>query len=349
MIIRTPDVLLRLYPGRNPPNIVSRSSSDVQTLLVGRRIPDVLPQLQAVYSHCTQAHGLAAQLALGAAQSAPVPATRQQSATLHRETLAEHLRTIWLDWPRRLGLLPAAGRDMQCLTQALALTHDLRAFRHWIERSLIGGDQARWLDAWRNRDDAYLSDWRDAAATFPAASLAAVSALARQIATQRDATLPQPTWSLTELVLTEPYETGCWTRHGFPHARHALDRLQARIAEMIVLAGLPDGDPTPLRSGSIWIDEGHGLGWCEAADGIVVHRVQLDAEAPDARIVDYVVRAPADVNFDPVGAAACALSRLGPGAPVAPACAIIVCAFDPAADSVVVSDTTRLSDESYRA
>jgi len=333
---------LQLWPGHALPNIRARAQVDVGALLRGREPAAAAQLLPALFALCGSSHRLAAELAIAAARGEPRAADPQQRARLQRETLAEHLRRVWLDWPRHLiptdsnepGRSGPTNAAITTLAAGLACLDQPQALQAWLAEFLIGGDPVIWLQHWQRRDDAALAHWRGQRATLPAQWLDAVAVPAAWLARASVAPLPEPA-----LVRSKPavHETGSWTREPGPVPRHALDRLQARIAEILRLSGVAGSVPV-LRSGALAGDGGVGVGWCDMARGRLVHRVRLQGAGVAARILDYRVHAPTDINFSGFGAVAQAIAAVEPGRDAAWHCAIIACAFDPCVAFDVVAE-----------
>lgn len=321
---------LVLRPGRACDAIGARPAFDLQGLLAGRAADAAGQLLPALFSLCGGAHRLAAQLALAAARGTTAEAAPALRHALDRQTLAEHLRRLWIDWPRRLGAGPGDAASLAALaaSPALRADGDAAAIRAWLAAQVYGQPGADWLAAWQARDDRALDRWLAAAATLPAALLRPQAARARRWLRDADPPLPAPTAAGAALAAAAaPCETGSWTRAGLPPPRHALDRLTARLAEIARLAPARDDAPL-LAAAGVALGAGHGLGWCEMARGLLVHELRLDASG--ACIARYRVLAPTEWNFHPRGVAARALAALPAAAAETPAvCALLAAALDP--------------------
>ena len=71
----------------------------------------------------------------------------------------------------------------------------------------------------------------------------------------------------------------------------------------------PDADGAlRLDHGALDLGGGAGLAWCEMARGLLVHRVQLDADGQ--RVRSWQVLAPTEWNFHPTGTLAHTLATL---------------------------------------
>lgn len=337
---------LRLHPGRKPPHGIANtralSLARVCTGMAAAQVPALMPRL---YALCGAAHELAARLALGAAaRGEPVDATVAQRRHLQGQTLREHLRRMWLDWPQQL-----AGRVPR--PQALAALRELwqagggeaTAAAGWVADHVLGMPPAQWVVRADAEDPGWLADWMASAAQEPARLLAACTALPLPdlppVPALEDALdvpgapdvlgrrmLSEPPFA-AHPTLAEPAETGCWPRQcrlaGRPRAATVIARLGTTVEEVARLAAGQD----LLRARALPLDDGAALAMVEMSRGLLLHAVQLDAQG---RVAGYHVVAPTEWNFHPEGAAAQALARLRADDPAAPRLAgVLAAAFDP--------------------
>ncbi len=308
-------------------------------LLRGQPAHAAAPRLSALFALCARAHALCAELAVTAAGApAAVPRDeRARTAMLAGETITEHLRRIWLDWPARL-----AGDAPRALPDAAAA-----GTREWVERHVLDAPAGEWLARWESDPRGCLAAWSARAATFPALLLRQCRAVADDLcgtpralrvddaALRRlaDAIASDPGFAHAPLQDGAPAETGVWTRSNDPCA-HAYDtawlRLGARVAELARLLTAGNAPVPALRAGALTLRPGEAFAWCEMARGVLMHWVRV-APGDDARIEDYRVVAPTEWNFHPDGALAHALSRLdaSPGAALAAQVGALMGAFDP--------------------
>jgi uncharacterized protein (DUF2237 family) len=265
---------------------------------------------------------------------------------LRWETARDHLRSIALEWPQRLGEpalqveamdwlrtcpLPLAGTAQPTVAQAITA---LAALREWLARD--AAFPVRCLARWR-------AQGRALAAPMHALNLLSDDAelqqqhlrqLAKALATDTGFT-QRPQWQ------GACAETGPWTRlRHTRHTRHAVEsqrpadwseaclpdtlshasakpvdawtRLAARWQELQDIAAAPalpaDATNDPLlSSGALHMGAGQAIAWCEMARGLLLHWVQLDAQGA---VAQYRVLAPTEWNFHPQGALALALSAL---------------------------------------
>lgn len=337
---------LMLRPGAGLPAISSSRAPLAGRLLRGRPAYQAPALLSGLYALCGQAHRLTAQLALDAARGVREVATPDELAALAAETMREHVRRIWLDWPRLLG---GADADAAALRACPLFQNgaDGAALRGWLEGALTGAPAAQWLAHWRADPRACMARWSGRGATMPARLLGDIAELAREsapapagqillphaqsatlsaLAAEIDADLDferRPSWR------GQCCETGSWTRlAGAQSAPDVWLRLGARVAELAALAG----DAAPLSLGALQLGPGQALAWSEMARGLLLHRVRLDA---DGTVADYRVLAPTEWNFHPRGTAAGMLAQM-PAARTADQRAglsrrigVLVAAFDP--------------------
>jgi len=359
--MNTPQALagtLHLQPGRPTPNIRSSRGLLARMLVCGKPADDAPAALAAVFTLCGDSHRLASRRAIDAARER-VAQRAADDGTLQFDTLREHLRRFWLDWPRALaGVAPdpadlAVLRHCPLLRQAgpAGAKEALAATRAWIAVNLLDMAPAEWLEAWEADPQECLERWCARADTLPARLLAAcrdaaraLAGLPRPLLVAADAgslarlaarLRADPCFALAPDEAGQVPETGPWTRladRGHAHATTAWLRLGARLAEAVRL-GLPDaedrGGACWLRHGAIALAAGEGLAWCEMARGLLVHRVRLAPAGPGAdRVVEYDVVAPTEWNFHPEGPVARALAALPPDADDS-VVRLLAAAFDP--------------------
>lgn len=327
---------LVLRPGRAIPNIETTRTTLAARLVAGRPAQQVPERLASVFTLCGGAHRLVAGQAIAAAQG---KAAHEAGADrdLQADTLREHLRRLWLDWPVALtGTAVAAGelaalRDCPLLRRAVPVDLALGAMRAWLAVHVLDMPAIDWLERWQADPAPWLDAWSRRANTLPARLLADCRELARALAgPPRALRVMEDAPALTALAETmraapgfvrAPQwqgacaETGPWTRLHDAQAGqfdNAWLRLGARLADAVRLA-LPDVEG---RSGARWLargalalGEGEGLAWCEMARGLLVHRVRLhDDGRGEPCVAEYDVLAPTEWNFHPHGAVAQALA-----------------------------------------
>ena len=349
-----PAGVLHFHPGRPLPTIESSRPLGLSRALCGQPAARAAQVLPALYAMCAGAHRLAATLATDAALGLRAQARAEELAALRQQTLLEHLRRMWLDWPRWLQGASASEASLSTLAQLLSAIQAPDAdSAAAVARVVFGGtpaDMQAWQRACQAGEDAALDAWAHGAGTLPALALQAVWQPAQRLAQDALPAVPiaWPAASLARLWLAlwpgeespidfvaaprwqgHPAETGPWTRALERPPRHALDRLLGHLAETAHLALQAPG-PSPLLPAGAWSPEpGQALGWCQMARGLLVHAVRLEGVGDAARIADYQVLAPTEWNFHPRGSAARALSALDDRMNPRTACGLIGAAFDP--------------------
>jgi hypothetical protein len=158
-------------------------------------------------------------------------------------------------------------------------------------------------------------------------ALAAVAAALRADARfAREPRMPAAGHSEGHRAPPAGFETGCWARSADPAPERHADawlRLGARLAEAVRLALTPagDGGSRALRFGALALAAdggpaapgaacGEGVGWCEMARGLLLHRVRLGVDGDVGRVTECDVLAPTEWHFHPQGPVAEALARL---------------------------------------
>lgn len=317
------DSALSLRPGRPLAECVrARQRVDPARLLIGQAASAGLSVLPALHARCADAHRLAARLAFDAATGKPRLADDAERGRLDRLTLREHLRRIWLEWPMLLGTA-APAPSLLSASPLLADTNDGEAIRQWLQHVVIGDDAEVWLLHHGQRDDLWLERWLQRGRGVVATMLAPVAARARQLLTDGDPSLPLPP---AQQSSEHPAETGCWTRESARPARHALDRLLARVAELLRLSSTVS-ESRSLRAGAVVLGPRRALGWCEMARGLLQHELSLSDDG--SQIAGYRISAPTEWNFHPLGVAARQISRLVANGSAEADCRLIAAALDP--------------------
>jgi hypothetical protein len=301
---------------------------------------------------------LAAHIAHGQTQA-------QARAVVRVDTLREHLRRIWLDWravtpPDGAGLhwpslancpLMRAGRRGTDGADVADVMHgnEMASSRRWIEEHVLGLPAADWSTAWSSDPAAFLCEWTATGAVTPARWLAGlrepaqdwvgtprpllVHTVAEELTKLAAAWYEEPAMSLRPQWRGAAMETGTWTRAADPAARGnayagAWLRLASRLADIAQLVA--DGGENWLAQGGCELGTGQGLGYCEMARGLLMHRVQLEPcdSAGEPRIADWQVLAPTEWNFHPQGVVAQMMAVLDPASPPWRVKALATC-FDP--------------------
>lgn len=337
---RRPDCLV-FRPGQGLPAIQSNRVPLAGALLRGRPAHSAPQRLPLLYALCGEAHRLTAQLAIDAAMGGRTEASRAERSCLEAETAREHVRRIWLDWPRLLGAPdgPPTAAALQSLRDCPLFRQDAvpaavegDALRAWVERDVLGQPVAGWLEEWQADPDACLHGWVHRASTLPAALLRGVESEARRLQLQAAPLLVhadrQALCAMAQqIAASEDFasrptgkehlcETGSWTRLNRHNGNDPADssawlRFGARIAE---LARLSAGTPDLLALGAMTLAPGEAIAWSEMARGLLLHWVRLeirqDQAGPQANIVEYRVVAPTEWNFHPSGVVAQGLAAM---------------------------------------
>lgn len=323
---------LTLRPGARLPAIESSRRPLAERLLRGTPAAQAPATLAGLYALCGEAHRYTAQLAVDAAcglRSLPAP---HEIEALALETMREHVRRIWLDWPRLLGGNESDDGTVAALRECPLFKngHPIQptALRRWIEAAVLGEALPAWFGRWRADPCACLDRWSARGKTMPARLLRAVADEAGQLGHAGTPLLAHaqvgslaaiasaiaatgnfeqlPTWN------GNCCETGSWNRLSRPHrsAGHASSlwyRLGARVAE---LAALGLAGPAPLAMGAVRLAPGEALAWSEMARGLLMHRVRLEHAGTAPLIAQYRVVAPTEWNFHPHGVVATMLTQM---------------------------------------
>lgn len=329
---------LTFRPGQALPTIHNSRPSLANILLRGKPAQLAPQQLPLVYTLCGESHRLAAQLAIDAASGLRALPTKQENLNLSIETAREHVRRIWLDWPRLFGTENVATNvaAIQSLRHCPIWQENrkedaavrLLAMRGWIETEVLGEALEEWLLRWQTDPVECLLDWVARVETFPAKLLRDIEYEAVRVSVCAPSLLVhQDSSSLLEIAegiaarndferfpsyIGYVCETGVWSRlQGMEQHQQLKDnlwmRMGARIAELVMLS-VPERQQLAL--GAIALSPGIALAWCEMARGLLLHWVRLDRSAPQSLIADYRVIAPTEWNFHPTGVVARALAAL---------------------------------------
>jgi coenzyme F420-reducing hydrogenase alpha subunit len=283
--------------------IASTRSPQAARLLAGRAPAQATQLLSTVFSLCGTAQTLAALAAIEAAAGTAVSpdhhtARRQM---LRAETVAEHLLGMARDWPEVLGEAPDLSAVKPLRPAVAACRKALYPDGDWHRPGggrlapdeaalesvsgtlksaadhVLPGIAARLL---RRVADAGLTEF--GASPVPLMPPDAAGRLGERLAADADfAALPDLDGTV--------HETGPLARHPMG-GNGLLARLQARGAEVNALLL----SPPPLKAEEGW---GGGLGAVEAARGLLLHHVRLDA----GTIADFRILAPTEWNLHPNG------------------------------------------------
>jgi hypothetical protein len=354
-----------LQPGQRTAIVGTRpiaAAGLLSQLLKGQQFASAQARLGHVFTLCAHAHQRACALAFAAAGStqaiAPLPL-----ALLRWETARDHLRSIALEWPQRLGEPPLQAAAMDWLrTCPLPLAGAAHPTVPKVWASLAA------LRAWLAQDASFpaqcLARWytqgRELTVPLRALNVLNADATTRQLQLRRlgQAIASDPSFTYLPQWHGACAETGPWTRQR--HARRAAainpvadiperpahhatlaqpvsawKRLEARWQELQDIAAAPalTGDATRdplLSSGALSLGDGQAIAWCEMARGLLLHWVQLDSHGA---VAQYRVLSPTEWNFHPQGALALALTARLPQDVVA--AQTLAAAFDPCVECSV--------------
>lgn len=332
-----------------------------QRLLQGRACALAPVLLGSLYSMCGQAHRVCSQLALAALEVGEGALHRPdapQRLALWREALREHLRRLFMDWPRLLGQgrTPCMPLLVACPGLQPELQYESLALQAWLEQHVLGMPMSPWLQGCQKNPGAWLLQWVHESPTVPAQLLLGALPMGGAL---------QCTWPVLELddggavlkqlsvhmraddaFTSRPHlggrclETGCWSRAGAVPVHDVWTRLAMRIAEVTFLA--QDTQGKRLQAGAWSLGAGESIAWCETARGVLVHWLQVDGQG---RIERYSVLAPTEWNFHPQGAVAQlvrALPELVAPHEVASAVDLLVASWDPCVGHTLGSAQTLL-------
>jgi hypothetical protein len=313
---------------------IASTRPDVAGLLLqGRRRGEIHATLPRLFSVCSHSQAAAGDLACAVAAGEPAgeDVLARCRAAVSAEVVREYAWSVLLEWPRRIGELPAgdaiaAARTAQaarsCATLPVgddALAIALAAFGVGAEEWLAIRS-ARELDAWidagptaaarfirRVRDEMAACDGdvarREAAVPLLQGRDRILAMAEIWAACEADAGFArQPTWH------GQPAETGALARlQSDPlvgeltrtPAGRVFTRFVARLRELArLLAGRE-----PLAVGVRALPASGAAAWVENARGLLIHLVHFDNE----RAARYRIVAPTEWNFHPAGAMAAAL------------------------------------------
>lgn len=351
---------LNVRPGVPVPEALQSERRDWASRLAKGQPVTALPGLLAsLFSLCSRAHRLCAQLAVYAAAPDAMAAPTEVARCLRLETAQEHVRRIGLDWPRLLtgAPVPAALNSLRAsplLRPAPPTTeHEWSVSLAWLETEWLQMPAATWLRAWQAYGADWLIDWsqrhqgwlpsllRGAREADTGPSLTMDHALRAQADDVGQRALAQalvhtPGFNMQPVWNGRSAHTGTWSRlhradAGLPLTPWAM--LGCRLAELarLCLPGSPDGAGW-LAHGALRLPDGQGMAWVEMARGLLVHHVAIDGNDANARVQSCRVLAPTEWNFHPHGEVAQRIAALDTGvsAPrLQQQVALLMAAFDP--------------------
>ena len=269
---------------------VASARPQAARVLVGQPVERAVGLVPRLFSLCGQAQGVAARLALAAAQGREIdPASLGDAARkVALEAIGEHLWRLLLDWPGLLGLPPRKDEFLGWRKRLLAAQDDAAA-------AALGRALATWLAG----ETPLTVD--SPSASVPAGFLPFLPAVDWAAQPFDEAFAAQP------LHLGQPAETGVLARRqGDPEIQALLAARQgagARLAARYLdLQFLADALVEPELL-SAWLDaapvaENVGVARVETARGVLLHLIQVN----DGTVGGYVIVAPTEWNFHPQGA-----------------------------------------------
>lgn len=257
-------------------DITPRRLLDPILAVRGKPPQEAAQALPLLYSLCGQAQGVAAELALAAAQG-EATATVAQARTVVVEAIRESAWHFLIDLPRHFGLPPAPQKLAQ-------LRKDPEAGMRWEELYARSGMASLGNEAGEASDIPLLPDfdaWQMAEEILPAL-------------------LREPDFASHPHWRGTPAETGAAARRKEPGGT-AASRLRARHEELPRLAAALRDDVTLRQLG--WIKQARvsdnaGLAWLQTSRGLLIHYAQVKNGA----VTDYRIVAPTEWNFHPHGA-----------------------------------------------
>jgi len=200
---------IALQLGEATPQLRNERPDVVHALTRGKPAAALPGLLSALFAMCAHAHRLTAQRAVRAARGDLAPLTPDEARALQMETLREHLRRMWLDWPRLWAPVPASllSADLKPSQQnasamqrtqgamdplsALASCPAVQgqqaqagadeALQAWLTAHVYGQSPAGWLAAWQAEPDAFMQHWCQTTDTLPARQIRAVWPLAASL------------------------------------------------------------------------------------------------------------------------------------------------------------------------
>ncbi len=259
-------------------------------VLVGQSTEKALALVPRLFSLCGQAQGVAARLALQAAQGQTAGTEERENAlrSVALEAAVEHLWRLLLDWPALLGGSARKSEFLFWRQRLLGVSDSLSAAK-------LGAELAAWLDR------EALPELGLATASAPGALLPWMNAgqWAQEAIDESFASRPRLAGQTAETgVLARQSGDAAvakWREKGFG----VTARIAARYAD---LRDLAKGLISPDRLAG-WLDaapfgENGGLARVETARGLLLHAVQ----AQHGIVQRYVIVAPTEWNFHPQGA-----------------------------------------------
>jgi len=347
----------RLFPGKTP-SIEGRrpvlAAGRLRRLLAGQTPDQAVRTLGSLFTLCAHAHQRTARMALTAAHASYTSVSQahqaEQAIILILETARDHLRSIALDWPQRLGVALAPAQQLAWLKACplplvshTPIADEMLAWRllaqlnDWLGAQVLQQPTRDWLAQHRGTET--LAAWctsnaeRLLPARWLAASLPHTTSLTFNTRALKlldpDPALQRCQW--LELVAQMQHdpdfcqypswrgqcaENGPWTRLRHASASGELTLTSRVASRWIELLELAQATPETLAHAGTPLASGvHITGAGQALAWCEMARGLLLHWAhcdTQGRVLDYKVVAPTEWNFHPQGALARVLTALSP-------------------------------------
>ncbi|BEV71637.1 MULTISPECIES: hypothetical protein [unclassified Paludibacterium] len=268
-----------------------------EQLFIGLPPARIYPLIPSLFSLCSQAHGLAARLALSAAAGHLREADPEELDTLTLEAVRDTLRKVLLDWSLAFEGAPADP----ALLEQWRLAQNLPAMAALAEEQVYGMAPATWLglglngwQQWMASARVPVARWLNSLKEADAGCLLLPILNARMLSTLPLAWFDSgsPEWQ------GMPCEVGALAREAelLAPLMHAGQLTRARLlARLIQLARWLDGarlavDWAPCHGGAVAL--------VDTARGLLLHHVVLDDAG---RVAQYRIQPPTAWHTHPQG------------------------------------------------
>ena len=309
---------LRCDGGRVSGITVDNSRPMAARLLAGRTPQEVVGLAAMLFSLCGRAQGVAARLALEAAQGRTPAAGDPGERAIAAEAAQEHLWRLLLDWPQVFARAPQRSRFAALHRRLNDSDGDLDAVATEIG-ALV--DESGVCSARADEADALpeqlgtagelgrmlaqaIGEDRDAPAPVRSPLMPMQSAAAWAEALGGE--MPSDAFCARPTLAGETLETGALARQQHVPSvtmlrnagRCVAARFAARLAELGQFAGRLRGVAPQLQlADGAPLAPGVGLSRVETARGLLMHAVRLER----GRVAQYAIVAPTEWNFHPEG------------------------------------------------
>lgn len=310
------DIRLTCAAGRVAGVAIASSRPPAAGVLHGLPVAQAAALLPQLFALCGRAQGAAAAAARRAAEEGGF--SRKQDRTVAAEAAQEHLWRLLVDWPRELGLAPAAAAFAywrRALAGA-APTLNGAPFLDFLGEDLFGVAPDAWLGMnsvenfsdWCSASPALAAqicrqladDGKGVAVSPPVAQLQAFDSVAA------GTDWPELSQAFSERPIWQglPAETGAYSRRmGDPliralAPRPLLARVVARLQELAALALNDFAQPLAGALTALPLGKDSGRALVETARGLLMHELALEG----GKVARYVIVAPTEWNFHPAGA-----------------------------------------------